>query len=141
MIDHGGAVSIEKMVYDNEVCGMIYRLLNGITVTDETLAVDVIKENNHNAGDILGSDHTFDWFRRELFVPSSDIIGRISYSKYAEDGSREIFERARDKKHQILENYKAPAIDAHKLDEMKRILTAYAKKKGEEIPEFIFDYG
>jgi len=28
----------------------------------------------------------------------------------------------------------------HTLDEMKRILIEYAKKKGEEIPEFIFNY-
>jgi trimethylamine:corrinoid methyltransferase-like protein len=35
MLDHGGAVSIEKMIYDNEVCGMIHRLINGITVTED----------------------------------------------------------------------------------------------------------
>jgi hypothetical protein len=28
----------------------------------------------------------------------------------------------------------------HTLDEMKRILTEYAEKKGEEIPEFVFNY-
>jgi trimethylamine--corrinoid protein Co-methyltransferase len=55
MIDHGGAVSMEKMIYDNEVCGMIYRLLDGITVTDATLAIDEIKENNHHADD--AGDH------------------------------------------------------------------------------------
>jgi hypothetical protein len=30
--------------------------------------------------------------------------------------------------------------DMHTLDEMKRILTEYAEKKGEKIPEFIFNY-
>ena len=139
MLDHGGAVSIEKMIYDNEVCGMIQRLINGITVSEETLAVDFIKENKFNAAGILGSDLTFDWFRKELFVPSQDIIGRTSYTKYAESGSNEIFVRAKEKKGQILDTYKAPAIDAHTIDEMKRILTEYAEKKEEEIPEFIFN--
>jgi trimethylamine--corrinoid protein Co-methyltransferase len=97
MLDHGGAVSMEKMIYDNEVCGMIHRLINGITVTEETLAVDFIKENNFNAAGILGSDLTFDWFRKELFVPSKDIIARINYTNYVENGSKEIFERAREK--------------------------------------------
>jgi trimethylamine--corrinoid protein Co-methyltransferase len=140
MLDHGGAVSMEKMIYDNEVCGMIHRLINGITVTEETLAVDFIKENKFDAAGILGSGLTLDWFRKELFVPSKDIIGRTSYTKYVENGSREIFIRAREKKGQILNTYKAPAIDKHTLDEMKRILSEYANKKGEEIPEFIFNY-
>jgi trimethylamine---corrinoid protein Co-methyltransferase len=139
MLDHGGAVSMEKMIYDNEVCGMIQRLINGITVTDETLAVDFIKENKFNAAGILGSDLTFNWFRKELFVPSQDIIGRTSYTKYAESGSKEIFERAREKKDQILDAYKAPQIDAHTLAEMRRILIQYAEKKGEQIPDFIFN--
>ncbi|CAB1085154.1 hypothetical protein D1AOALGA4SA_12647 [Olavius algarvensis Delta 1 endosymbiont] len=138
MLDHGGAVSIEKMIFDNEVCGMIHRLLDGITITHETLAVDVINKTKFDAGGILGSDHTFDWFQKELLIPSREIIGRTSYTKYAEEGSRQMFERAREKKHEILEGYKAPAIDAHTLDEMQRILTDYAARKGEEIPEFIF---
>ena len=139
MLDHGGAVSMEKMIYDNEVCGMIHRLISGITVTEETLAVDLIKEHKFDAAGILGSDHTFDWFQKELLVPSREIIGRTSYTKYAEEGSKEMFERAREKKRQILSTYQAPAIDAHTLDEMQKILTEYAAKKGEEIPEFIFN--
>lgn len=118
---------------------MIQRLINGITVTEETLAVDFIKNNKFNAASILGSDLTFDWFRKELFVPSQDIIGRTSYTKYAESGSKEIFERAREKKDHILDTYQAPDIDAHTLDEMKRILIEYAEKKGEKIPEFLLN--
>ena len=137
MLDHGAAVSMEKMIYDNEVCGMILRLINGITVTEETLAVDFINAHAHNASGIIGSDHTLNWFKREHFYPSHDIISRFSFSQHKAKGSRNMFERAREKKAQILENYKPPAIDSHTLDEMKRILTDYAEKKGEIIPEFI----
>jgi trimethylamine--corrinoid protein Co-methyltransferase len=140
MLDHGGAVSMEKMVYDNEVCGMIKRLIEGITVTEETLAVDLIKKNEHNGSDILASDHTMAWFRKELFHPSVDIISRMNSFQYKEKGSKELFERALDKKQQILDGYQSPVIDSHTLDEMKRILIEYAEKKGETIPEFVFDY-
>lgn len=139
MLAHGSAVSMEKMVFDNEICGMIHRLVNGITVTDDTLAVDVIKQNKFNGGGILGSEHTFDWFRKELFVPSKDIIHRTSYTKYVEGGSKEMFVRAGEKKARILNSYEAPAIDTPTLDEMKNILVEYAAKKGEKIPEFVFD--
>lgn len=140
MLDHGGAVSMEKMIHDNEICGMILRLLTGITVTEETLAVDFIKAHDHNASEIIGSNHTMDWFKKELFYPSHDIISRMNYSQHVGKGSKEIFERAREKKEQILDSYRPPAIDPHTRDEMKRILMGYAKKKGETIPEFIFDY-
>ncbi len=139
MLDHGGAVSMEKMVFDNEVCGMIQRLIDGITVTEETLAVDFIKDNKFNAAGILGSDLTFDWFKKELFVPSQDIISRTSYTKYAASGSKEMFERAREKKDQILNTYQAPDIDRHTRDEMKQVLLQYADKKKEKIPEFLFN--
>jgi len=110
------------------------------TLNDRGAAVRLIGENKFNSSGILGTIHIFEWFRKELFVPSKDIIGRTSYTKYVENGSREIFIRAREKKGQILNTYKAPAIDKHTLDEMKRILSEYANKKGEEIPEFIFNY-
>ena len=104
-----------------------------------TLAVDFIKENKHNSSNIIGSEHTLDWFKKELFYPSHDIISRASYSQHVKMGGGEMFDRAREKKVSILENYKPPAIDPHTLDEMKRILIDYAENKGETIPEFIFD--
>jgi trimethylamine--corrinoid protein Co-methyltransferase len=140
MLDHGAAVSMEKMIYDNEVCGMIKRLIEGITITEETLAVDFIKENKQSGSDILASGHTLAWFRKELFHPSVDIINRMNSFQYAEKGSKELFERAHEKRRQILDAYQRPAIDSRILDEMKRILTEYAERKGVTIPEFVFDY-
>jgi trimethylamine--corrinoid protein Co-methyltransferase len=140
MLDHGGAVSMEKMIYDNEICGMITRLIEGITVSEETLAIDFIKEHKQSGSDILASNHTLSWFRKELFQPSMDVVNRMSGFQYAEKGGRELFERAHEKKQKILDGYQGPAIDSHTLDEMKHILTEYAERKGETIPEFVFDY-
>ena len=138
MLDHGGAVSMEKMIYDNEICGMILRLINGITVTEDTLAVDFIKSHDHNASEIIGSNHTMDWFRKDHFYPAHDIISRSNFSQYVAKGGRTLLERSRERKEQILDNYKPPTIDSHTLDEMNRILTDYAERKGETIPAFIF---
>ncbi len=140
MLDHGGAVSMEKMVYDNEVCGMIQRLLGGISVTPDTLASDLIKEHKHNASGILGSAHTFNWFKKELFMPSRDIIGRTSYNRYVETGSKEMFERCQERKQELIASHKPPRIDRDTLDEMKQVLLRYADHKGEQIPDFIFNY-
>lgn len=140
MLDHGGAVSIEKMIYDNEVCGMIHRFIDGITVSDDTLAVELIKEHAHNGAGILGSEHTLNWFKKESFIPSKDIISRVSYHTYSENGKIEMFERTKERKKQILKNFSPPEIGQVQRDEMKRILIEFSKKKGIAIPEFILEY-
>ena len=79
---------MEKMVYDNEVCGMIYRLIKGITVTEETLAVDFIKSNKFDAAGILGADHTFDWFPKEP--------GKGRHPRQRQDEDQPVFDRCED---------------------------------------------
>jgi trimethylamine--corrinoid protein Co-methyltransferase len=62
-------VSYEKLVMDNEILGMCQRVLRGIKVNDETLAVDLIIEKGP-AKDYLAENHTVEHMRDEFFVPS-----------------------------------------------------------------------
>jgi trimethylamine--corrinoid protein Co-methyltransferase len=62
-------VSYEKLVMDNEILGMCQRVLRGIEVNDETLAVDLIVEKGP-ASDYLAENHTVKHMRDEFFVPS-----------------------------------------------------------------------
>jgi trimethylamine--corrinoid protein Co-methyltransferase len=62
-------VSYEKMVMDNEILGMCRRVLEGIEVTDETLAADLIIEKGPG-GDYLDSEHTVRYMREEFYEPT-----------------------------------------------------------------------
>ncbi|MBN2551322.1 MAG: trimethylamine methyltransferase family protein, partial [Spirochaetales bacterium] len=62
-------VSYEKMVVDNEILGMCRRVLQGIEVTDETLAADLIIEKGPGT-DYLDSEHTVRHMRGEFFEPA-----------------------------------------------------------------------
>lgn len=62
-------VSYEKLVMDNEILGMCQRVLRGIEVNDETLAVDLIVDKGP-ASDYLAENHTVKHMRDEFFVPS-----------------------------------------------------------------------
>lgn len=62
-------VSYEKLVMDNEILGMCQRVLRGIEVNDETLAVDLMMEKGP-AKDFLAEHHTVQHMRDEFFVPS-----------------------------------------------------------------------
>jgi trimethylamine--corrinoid protein Co-methyltransferase len=61
-------VSYEKLVIDNEILGMIQRVLRGIEVNDETLAVDLLIEQGPD-GNFMAARHTRDHMRSEFFVP------------------------------------------------------------------------
>ena len=58
----------EMVVICDELVHMIKRVLNGVAISDETLAVDVIREVGHG-GSYLQHDHTVRNFRQEMFFP------------------------------------------------------------------------
>ncbi|MBI2940812.1 MAG: trimethylamine methyltransferase family protein [Chloroflexi bacterium] len=60
--------SLEMLVICDEIVAMAKRILRGIEVSDETLAVDVIKEVGPG-GHFLESEHTLRTFRQEFFFP------------------------------------------------------------------------
>ena len=57
LLDSVSQMSLEELVIADEVFGMVTRLLRGVTVDRETLAVDLIKKMGFN-GDYLFDDHT-----------------------------------------------------------------------------------
>lgn len=61
-------VSYEKLVVDNEILGMCQRVLRGIEVNDDTLAVDLMIEKGPGK-DFLAEEHTVKYMRQEYFVP------------------------------------------------------------------------
>jgi trimethylamine--corrinoid protein Co-methyltransferase len=62
-------VSYEKMVMDNEILGMCRRVLEGIEVSDETLAADLIIEKGPGT-DYLDSEHTVRHMRGQFYEPT-----------------------------------------------------------------------
>jgi len=61
-------VSYEKLVVDNEILGMNQRVLRGIEVDDETLAVDLMIRTGPGK-DYMMAEHTVRHMRSEFFVP------------------------------------------------------------------------
>ncbi len=63
-----GAMSFEKAVIDDEIAGMVARILRGIEVSDETLAVEIM-DNVGPLGHYFTQEHTRMLFEREHRVP------------------------------------------------------------------------
>ena len=102
-------VSYEKFVIDDEMVGMAKRLQRGVSVDDQSLALDVIEEAGPG-GQFLDKMHTFQHCRNELFRPL--LSDRSSYTRWVDNGAASIERAAHDRCRQLLEDYRAPDMAA-----------------------------
>lgn len=91
--------SPEMVVICDEIAHMIHRVLDGIVVNDDTLAVDLIRQVGPG-GDFLSQDHTVRYFRKEMFFPN--LFKRQSIEDWNKAGGKMIHEVAHDRVLEIL---------------------------------------
>ncbi len=96
--------SFEAMVIDNEMLSQVYRILRGIEVNEETLGFDAIESAVYGEGHFLGSQHTMDAMQRDYFWPSS-LTDREQPPVWAEQGAKDMWDRASEKASNILANH------------------------------------
>ena len=91
--------SPEMVVICDEIASMIRRVLDGMLVNDDTLAVDVIRQVGPG-GDFLSQDHTVQYFRKELWFPK--LFRRQTIEQWTNAGGKMIHEVAHDRVLEIL---------------------------------------
>jgi trimethylamine--corrinoid protein Co-methyltransferase len=128
MLDFESCMSLEKLVVDNEICGMALRLVNGIAQRDDPLATELFKEFTADT-QFLSMPHTRKWYREEHIFP--EIIDRDTYDAWVSLGQKPIAERASDKVEEILqENPPIPVDDQSLQEELGKIMQADALHNG-----------
>jgi len=68
LIGKATVLSLEEMVIDNDVAGMVLRGAKGIEVNDETLSLDTISAVKPG-GHFMSQRHTINHINKELFIP------------------------------------------------------------------------
>jgi trimethylamine--corrinoid protein Co-methyltransferase len=122
MIDFESCQSNEKLVIDAEIIGMAKRLIAGVEVRDEPIALELMRQVGHR-GDYLGQLHTLKWFREEQYIPS-EIIDRGSLEAWKKKGRKTTWERAQDRVAALLDTYEPPPL----ADDLRRELHALTLK-------------
>ncbi len=92
MLEFENAFSIEKLVLDDEICGMAQRLRYGIREVEGDVVVPLMQELVAE-GHLLIADHTRLHAAREISRPSA-IIDRATHERWTEEGGRSLVERA-----------------------------------------------
>jgi len=91
-MDHGNLVSPEFMVLANDIVTSVKHYMEGIPVTKETLALDVIDKVGPG-GHYLQEKHTMDHFRE---IKYSELFERQVYANWESSGKRKLEDRLQD---------------------------------------------
>ncbi len=96
------------LALDDELCGMALRMARGIEVSDDAMALDLIREVNY-AGNYLDQPHTARTFRREHYIPK--LMVREGYETWEKEGRRSVLDRARERVREILAAHQPRQLD------------------------------
>jgi len=108
MLELGITISYSQLLIDCEIVRMVKRVLQGIAVNEETLAVEVIKAVGAG-GNYLSEKHTMEHMRQEQ--SRARLIDRRMRTRWEEQGGKDMAQRADEAALAILENHKPTPLD------------------------------
>ena len=121
MLDFESCLSVEKLVVDNEICGMALRLIRGIEPKEDFPALprfeELLKEHH-----LLISKHTRRYLKHEHYFPGP-VIDRANRSRWQEEGGTTLRQRAHREVERLLASYHPPELS----DDIRADLTRRMK--------------
>ena len=117
-LEFGLTYSFDLLVLCDEFIGQVRRMMEGIRVDKEYLAVDCIKSVGPG-GHFLGEDHTLDHFK-ENWQP--DLTDRKTHEDWNSRGAKSMGQLAKEKIKGILKNHRPTPLPAELDAEIERIL-------------------
>ena len=107
-LESGLTMGYEKFAMDLDHCGMLLRLLDGLTIDAEGLAAEAFREAGPGEA-FLGTAHTLAHFESANYL--SDLADTASYEQWSEEGRQDLERRANQRWKQMLADYQAPPLD------------------------------
>jgi trimethylamine--corrinoid protein Co-methyltransferase len=130
MLDFESCQSLEKLVVDNQTCGMISRLVRGITPKEDFPAKSLFEELL-NEQHLLISKHTRKYLKEEHFFPNP-VMDRANRARWQEEGAHTLTDRAHTEVLKLIERYHPPELATETRKEMIHLMLREAKKHGQD---------
>lgn len=127
MLELGITFDFAQLLMDNEMAKMIKKAVTGISVTEETLAVDVIKQVGAG-GEFVTNDHTFRYFKTAH--SQTKLIDRRMRDTWLSLGGKDFAERAYEEAIFILQNHKPDPLPAGVAERIREIVVEAEKEYG-----------
>ncbi len=128
-LDSGLVGSYDMMVMCDEVIGMVKRIMRGVPVDADTLALDVI-EKVGPGGHYLVEDHTLQHFKTEFWFPR--LLDRSNFETWKMGGAKTLARRVREEVIELLETFEPEPLPEDVEKELKKIIAAADEKHKDE---------
>ena len=125
LLDSAMACSLESVVMCDEIIGMVKRILKGIRISDEDMAIDVIHRVGPG-GHFISDLHTLEHFRNEQWSPS--ILVRQNFSEWEKNGKKDMGMRLNEVVKNILETHKPELLSQEVQDFVRDIVDEYENR-------------
>lgn len=118
-LDTKMSFSPTQLVLDDSLLEITARMLEGISVDEEALALELIHQVGP-AGGFFDATHTAHHLRKELLIPG--LVGRETRDAWEAAGSPSMTERAREKALRILAEHHPPALPEGVVDQLAGVV-------------------
>jgi len=136
MLDFESCQSLEKLVLDNEICGMTLRLIKGIEPREDFPSLPRFKEllkEKH----LLISEHTLRYLREEHYFPGT-IVDRANRARWLEEGSLTLYERAHREVERLIKEYEPSRLSNEVKRELTKLMENEARRCGmDRLPQVV----
>ncbi|MBN2375130.1 MAG: trimethylamine methyltransferase family protein [Sedimentisphaerales bacterium] len=126
MFGTGMTVSLEQLVIDAEIISICRRFIEGITVNDNTLAVDVVQEIGPR-GNFMENPHTLNQLRAGALW-EENISNRFGFDAWQAHGSSDIMAKAADRVKAILASHKPKSLPQDVQQAIGKIIEEFEAK-------------
>jgi trimethylamine--corrinoid protein Co-methyltransferase len=130
MLDFESCLSLEKLVVDNEICGMAYRLLRGMEPREDFPAIPLFEELRSKKH-LLIAPHTRRHLREEITFPGP-VIDRANRERWLEQGKLSLTERAAREVDRLVATFKPSRLAEETKHELTRLMQREAQRYGME---------
>ena len=124
-MDGGRALSYETLFADNEIISFVRRILQGIKVDEETMALNLIKRIGPG-GSYLAESHTIEHMRDEGFMP--ELSNRETYDEWKKEGEKSLSQKANEKVREILKNFQPGPLESFVEKELRNFVKEVEKR-------------
>jgi trimethylamine--corrinoid protein Co-methyltransferase len=128
MLDFETTQSLEKLVLDNEVCGMALRAVQGVSETSASEAVDLLRQVVE-VGSFLAHPHTRAHYRQELLIPGR-ALDRGSYGDWEAAGGPDSWASAHAEVQRLVARGNPTPLDEPLQAELLAVMTAECVRLG-----------
>ncbi|MCX6554221.1 MAG: trimethylamine methyltransferase family protein [Candidatus Aminicenantes bacterium] len=128
MLDFESCQSLEKLVLDNEICGMTLRLVHGIEPREDFPATPIFEELLRD-GHLLIAPHTRRHLKEEHYFPGP-VIDRANLSRWREEGSLSLGQRAQREVERLVGAWQPSRLAAESKKELVALMEKEARRWG-----------